>query len=106
KMVVSELSAACFGTLDDRSDAYLSAWIASLDEHEREPLGPAGPDAIWIPKLSACRQFATDANIGDLASFPPSLEERPISDHRSSIALPEAGSIALKPQPVVGAEQG
>ena len=66
KMIVSELSGACFGKPDDRSDAYLSAWIASLDEHEREPLGPAGTDAIWIPKLSACKQFATDANVGDL----------------------------------------
>ncbi len=104
KMMVSELSAACFGEPHDRSDAYLSAWIASLEEHEREPLGPAGPDAIWIPKLSACRQFATDANAGDLASSPPSLEEHPISDRRSSTARRESGSITAKPEHVLGAE--
>jgi hypothetical protein len=106
KMTVSELSAACFGEPHDRSDAYLSAWIASLDEHEREPVGPAGPNAIWIPKLSACKQFATDANIGDLPSFLPSLEPRQISDQRSSTAWPEAVSIMPRPQPALGAKQG
>jgi hypothetical protein len=105
KMMVSELSAACFGTPDDRSDAFLSAWIASLDEHEREPFGPGGPDAIWIPKLSACKQFATEADIGDSASLPPS-EARPVSDGRSSVALSEAGPNTLGPQPVSEAEGG
>jgi hypothetical protein len=51
KMMASELSEVGFGALHDRSDAYLSAWVASLHEHEREALGPVGPDAIWIPKL-------------------------------------------------------
>jgi hypothetical protein len=105
KMAVSELDAACFGTLDDRSDAFLSAWVASLDEHECEPLGPPGPDAIWIPKLSACKEFVGDQNSGDSASLPPAREGRPFSDQRNSTDQPKAGSTAPRPQPVSGAGQ-
>ena len=40
-----------FGQLHDQFDAYLAAWVASLDETEREPLGKPPSDAIWVPKL-------------------------------------------------------
>lgn len=35
----------------DAVDAYASAWIAALDESQREPLGCPPEDAIWVPKL-------------------------------------------------------
>ena len=35
----------------DAVDAYASAWIASLEESERTPLGTVSDnDVIWIPK--------------------------------------------------------
>ena len=40
-----------FGQLHDQFDAYLAAWVASLDEAEREPLGKPPSDVIWVPKL-------------------------------------------------------
>ncbi len=40
-----------FGQLHDQLDAYLAAWVASLDEAEREPLGSPPSDVIWVPRL-------------------------------------------------------
>lgn len=45
----SALTGIGFGARDDRLDAYLSAWIASLPEEEREPLGAPPEDVIWVP---------------------------------------------------------
>jgi hypothetical protein len=39
------------GALHDRLDAYLAAWVASLEENEREPLGNPPDDVIWVPRL-------------------------------------------------------
>lgn len=47
------LSAIGHGTLHDRLDAYLAAWVASLDESEREPLGTPPNDVIWVPRTRA-----------------------------------------------------
>lgn len=46
----SVLSGVAFGARDDRLDAYLSAWVASLTEAERRPLGTSPGDAIWVPQ--------------------------------------------------------
>ena len=40
----------CFGAAHDRLDAYLSAWVASLDERERRAFGDPPDDAIWVPR--------------------------------------------------------
>lgn len=40
-----------FGSLHDKLDAYLAAWVASLDEGQREPIGCAPDDVIWVPKV-------------------------------------------------------
>ena len=50
--LASELKAACFGSRHDRLDAYLSAWVAALDSHERRAFGILPDDAIWVPKQS------------------------------------------------------
>lgn len=47
------LKGSGFGQLHDQFDAYLAAWVASLDEAEREPLGVPPTDVIWVPKLEA-----------------------------------------------------
>lgn len=38
-----------FGPRHDALDAYLSAWVAALDEHQRVPLGSPPDDVIWVP---------------------------------------------------------
>ena len=47
------LRPAGFGSLHDLLDAYLAAWVASLPEHELEPLGNPPNDVIWVPRRSA-----------------------------------------------------
>jgi len=47
------LRAVAFGKADDCLDAYLSAWVAALEESDREPLGKPPLDAIWIPRFGA-----------------------------------------------------
>jgi hypothetical protein len=44
-----------YGLRHDRLDAYLAAWMASLKDSSREPLGRPPKDAIWVPRLSALR---------------------------------------------------
>lgn len=39
-----------FGPPHDRLDAYLSAWVAALDESDRIPLGVPPDDVIWVPR--------------------------------------------------------
>lgn len=50
---LADLKSIAFGSAHDRLDAYLAAWVASLDESERTALGQPPDDVIWIPKLEA-----------------------------------------------------
>ncbi len=45
------LKASGFGKGHDQFDAYLAAWVASLPERERTPLGIPPEDAIWVPRI-------------------------------------------------------
>lgn len=47
----SELREIGYGSRHDKLDAYLSAWVASLPEHQRRPCGEAPDDAIWVPRM-------------------------------------------------------
>jgi hypothetical protein len=38
-----------WGAVHDRVDAYLSAWVASVDECNRFPFGQSPDDVIWVP---------------------------------------------------------
>jgi hypothetical protein len=44
---IDALRTACFGSSHDRLDAYMSAWVASLEGKLREPLGSPPDDVIW-----------------------------------------------------------
>jgi hypothetical protein len=44
------LSKVAFGSLQDKLDAYLSAWVASLSRKECHPCGEPPSDVIWIPR--------------------------------------------------------
>ena len=46
----AKLLAMGFGSTHDRLDAFLSAWVASLDEKDRKAFGTPPDDAIWVPK--------------------------------------------------------
>lgn len=46
------LADIAYGSSHDRLDAYLSAWIASLEESDREAIGRPPHDAIWVPRLT------------------------------------------------------
>ena len=48
---VEALRGIAFGSRDDCLDAYLAAWVAALDEADREPLGKPPLDAIWVPRV-------------------------------------------------------
>lgn len=39
-----------FGSAHDRLDAFLSAYVASLDEKDRKAFGNPPHDSIWVPK--------------------------------------------------------
>jgi len=49
---VSALKSIGWGTLHDRLDAYLAAWVAALPRERREALGEEPDDAIWIPRVN------------------------------------------------------
>jgi len=51
KVEVAMLSDIAYGSCHDRLDAYLAAWIASLDERDRIAIGQKPNDAIWLPRV-------------------------------------------------------
>lgn len=48
---LAALAGIGFGLRHDKLDAYLSAWVASLEDSEREPLGGDPRDTIWLPRV-------------------------------------------------------
>lgn len=47
----AKLLAMGFGSTHDRLDAFLSAWVASLDEKDCKAFGTPPDDVIWVPKV-------------------------------------------------------
>ena len=60
-----------YGSFHDRLDAYLSAWVASLDRDQREPIGMPPNDVIWIP----------------LIRFAPNKPMNPTSNHGAGLSV-------------------
>jgi predicted nuclease with RNAse H fold len=52
KHETSSLGCIAYGSMHDRFDAYLSAWVASVPENERRPIGNPPDDVIWVPRLT------------------------------------------------------
>jgi len=48
---VASLIYIAHGSFHDRLDAYLSAWVAALDDCDRIPIGQPPNDVIWVPHL-------------------------------------------------------
>jgi len=51
KVDVSVLDDIAFATRHDNLDAYLSAWVASLDRSDLFAFGEPPDDVIWVPKV-------------------------------------------------------
>ena len=58
---LEQLKPIAYGAIHDKLDAYLSAWVAALEEHERIPLGTPPNDVIWIPRLELLERRPTPA---------------------------------------------
>lgn len=52
KHETSSLNSIAYGSMHDRFDAYLAAWVASVPENERRPIGSPPDDVIWVPRLA------------------------------------------------------
>jgi hypothetical protein len=49
--IIEKLKPIGYGSSHDRFDAYQAAWVASLVETEREPIGDLATDRIWLPRV-------------------------------------------------------
>jgi hypothetical protein len=60
------------GSSHDKLDAYMCAWIASLNDQQRVALGAPPDDAIWVPKDAQPTKddSFTPAHLGENASRP------------------------------------
>ena len=47
----SSLKDIGYGSVHDKLDAYLAAWVASLDIEDREAIGILPDDVIWVPRI-------------------------------------------------------
>lgn len=61
------LRATGFGATHDLLDAFLAAWVASLDDEDREPLGGAPDDTIWLPRPHLGRTRRRGARAAEVA---------------------------------------
>ncbi len=52
------------GLRHDRLDAYLSAWIAALDEADRIAFGTPPDDVIWVPRATDADDAASTRGFG------------------------------------------
>jgi uncharacterized protein DUF429 len=48
---IASLDRVCYGSNHDRLDAYLAAWVASLEHGDRRAIGCPPDDVIWVPRL-------------------------------------------------------
>lgn len=82
-----------WGPPHDRLDAYLSAWVAALDEEDRLPLGEAPHDVIWVPRLTGV------AEPPRAAPARPAASAAPVSDPGATFACPACGTKRFKRWP-------
>jgi hypothetical protein len=64
-----------WGAPHDQMDAYLSAWVASLEEPDRVCFGVPPHDAIWIPRLPSPSTELPTTPIAVEPAVPPILLE-------------------------------
>jgi Protein of unknown function (DUF429) len=62
-----------WGASHDQLDAYLSAWVASLEEPDRVAYGRPPGDAIWVPRV--LRTYSVPLSVKP--SVPPAIRRAP-----------------------------
>lgn len=91
------LTDCVWGSAHDRLDAYLSAWVAALDEGQRVALGTPPHDAIWVPRANAIhRRFVvelrqTEAVARRTEARPRRLPSEPSIRSDSTVVCPACG---------------
>ena len=85
----SVLEGSGHGPKHDKLDAYLSAWVASLDEDARVAFGVPPHDVIWIPR--------TDGEQSSLVQGAPPSSRHRESGHRTQNRLDGLESEGMDP---------
>lgn len=78
----------------DCLDAYLSAWVAALDEADRTPLGDPPDDVIWVPKVDGHK-----VQIGTANNTVVQLTEKVSSESPRPTLCPACGEMEFKRWP-------
>lgn len=93
---LAQLEPIAYGAIHDKLDAYLAAWVAALEEHERIPLGKPPNDVIWIPRLELLERrpiFARPQSQPGHSSCPfcALIADRQIrTESEAAVAFPDA----------------
>lgn len=82
-----------WGPPHDRVDAYLSAWVAALEEEDRLPFGEPPHDVIWVPRLAGVAEAPL------AAPARPAARAAPVSDPGAPFACPACGAKRFKRWP-------
>ena len=78
----------CAGSAHDRLDAYLSAWVASLNESGRVAFGDPADDVIWVPRVEG-------------TGFDPPAPSLFVQEVEAGVA----GPVPLRPRQIQGTPQ-
>lgn len=87
-----QLHDIAWGPSHDQLDAYLSAWVASLDETARIAYGVPPDDVIWVPKTDAGE--APSVDVVSVARAP-----RPVAVATATVLCPACQAKAFKRWP-------
>lgn len=66
-----------WGSDHDQLDAYLSAWVAALEETQRHALGTPPHDAIWVPKTNMLNEKFLAQPAQGVPSTPRAVKQAP-----------------------------
>jgi hypothetical protein len=88
------LGETAWGPSHDQLDAYLSAWVASLEESDRVAYGRPPDDAIWVPRVRRTHSVPPFVE----PSKPPAIARAP-AESPASFLCPACGQKEFKRWP-------
>jgi Protein of unknown function (DUF429) len=89
------LEDTAWGPSHDQLDAYLSAWVASLEEADRVAYGRPPDDAIWVPRVRRTHSVPSFVE----PSGPPAIGRAPVTSPTVSFLCPACGQKEFKRWP-------
>lgn len=90
------LDEIAWGPRHDRLDAYLAAWVASLEEHERIACGVPPDDVIWVPRIEGMRSPVKAVVLDEAAAVSRPEQGR----HVENLSCPACGHKQFKRWPL------